>query len=91
MGGTVFMALGFGRGRGTERREIETRGYEPFALHAPIHQAILEVGDQEEGRSSRLGTVFYVPYSLNSSIALAVEYSLRRPSRAMCHLTNMWR
>jgi hypothetical protein len=45
------MALGFGRGRGRER---ETRGCGPFALHAPIHQAILGVGDQEEGKSSRL-------------------------------------
>ena len=35
MGGTVFMALGFGRGRereAGERGERETRGYEPFAL-----------------------------------------------------------
>ena len=30
--------VGFGRGRGREgERESETRGYETFALHAPIH------------------------------------------------------
>ena len=36
-------------------RVRERRGNEPLALHAPIHQAMLGVGDQEERRSSRLG------------------------------------
>ena len=44
-----LMALGFGLGREREvrergerdrERERETRGYEPLALHAPIHQAM---------------------------------------------------
>ena len=36
------MALGFGGGGGGERgREREIGGYEPFALRAPRHQAIL--------------------------------------------------
>ena len=55
MGGTVFMALGGGRQppprnktREREARERET-GYEPFALHAPIHWAI------RGGRSKHLG------------------------------------
>ena len=42
MGGTVFMASGFGGGREKGKREggareRATRGYEPFALHAAIH------------------------------------------------------
>jgi len=32
---------GLGLGRERERGERETRGYEPFALHAPIHWAML--------------------------------------------------
>ena len=34
-------------------RERETRGYEPFPLHASIHPAMLGVCDQEEGRWNR--------------------------------------
>ena len=45
----MFMVLGFGGGRGRER-ETHTRGYEPFALHAPIRVAMLKGCDQEEGR-----------------------------------------
>ena len=45
------MGLGFGRGGGTER---ETRGYEPFALHVPIHHAMLGVCDQEQGVMTRV-------------------------------------
>ena len=43
MGGMVFMALGFGKRRGRDAdRERDKRLHSPFALHAPIHQAILE-------------------------------------------------
>ena len=41
--------------REAREREREKRLHSPFALHAPIHQAILGGGDQEEKRSSRLG------------------------------------
>ena len=34
--------------------ERDKRLHSPFALHAPIHQAMLEVCDQEQGMSSRL-------------------------------------
>ena len=43
VGGTVFMALVFGRGV-RERREREQRGYERFALHKHKHPAILGGG-----------------------------------------------
>ena len=39
MGGPEFVALVVGFG--SEREARERRGYEPFALHAPRHQAIL--------------------------------------------------
>ena len=42
-----------------ERRQSEgerdTRGYEPFALHAPIHWSILGYVIKNRGRSTRLG------------------------------------
>jgi len=41
---SMAFGFGFGRERGArerrERGERETRGYEPFALHSPIHWAI---------------------------------------------------
>ena len=49
MGGAVFLAAGFGKERERERREREareTRGCEPWALHAPIPLATLGGGGQ---------------------------------------------
>ena len=48
--------------------ERERRGYEPFALHAPIHQAILGGWDQEEPPPYRTPTLSCVPFSLSSGV-----------------------
>ena len=37
-------------------RKRERRGYEPLALHAPIHRAMLGGCDQEAGRWNRVAT-----------------------------------
>ena len=43
-------------GSGGAEEEREKGSNEPFALHAPIHQAMLGVCEQEKGGSSRLCT-----------------------------------